>query len=123
MNVLIAKALADSTLSSYSRYWNLFNDFVLDVLQKPMIMPVPEMYVALFIVHLEATDLKANTIQCMLSGLAFAHKIRSLTDPTKSFLVRKLLNAIDRKPKSADPRLPVTHPLLQQICMGLEKVC
>ena len=75
-------------------------------------MPVPMFWVAMYIVHLEQRGLQATTIRSMLSPIAYAHRVRELSDPTAAFLISKLLKAVDKKPKSADPRLPITADLL-----------
>ena len=46
------------------------------------------------------------------------HKLRGFPDPTKSFLIQKLLSALSRK-RSVDVRLPVTRPLLPEIIRSL----
>ena len=108
----MSESLAVSTLKSYTRYWDAFTQFVTDVLGQPVIMPISPMLVAMYIAKLESFNLQASTIQGMLCGIAFAHKIRNMEDPSSSFLVKKLIRALQKKPKSADPRRPITRALL-----------
>ena len=109
---LFQEALAESTLLAYVKYWGQFNDFMINTLGCQIVMPVDTMSVALFVAHLETRGLKASTIRSTMCGLAFAHKVRGLVDPTNTFLIKKLIAAIDRKPKELDPRKPITAPVL-----------
>ena len=46
------------------------------------------------------------------------HKLKGLRDPTKSFLIQKLMTALSRQ-RTADVRLPVTKPVLNQLVRSL----
>ena len=47
------------------------------------------------------------------------HKIKGYIDPTKSFLVHKLLTAVSRQ-RLADLRLPITRPVLHELIKSLQ---
>ena len=51
-------------------------------------------------------------------AISYVHKLRGFPDPTKSFLIQKLLSALSRKP-SVDVRLPVTRPVLHELIRSL----
>ena len=54
-----------------------------------------------------------------LSAISYVHKLKGLRDPTKSFLIQKLLTALSRQ-RAADVRLPVTKPVLHQLVRSLD---
>ena len=47
-----------------------------------------------YIAYLSYTGLSASTILTYISGLSYTHKLHSLEDNTKSFLVGKLLEGL-----------------------------
>ena len=53
-----------------------------------------------------------------LSAICYVHKLRGLHDPTKSFLIHKLLTALSRR-QPVDIRLPVTRPVLYELVRAL----
>ena len=59
-----------------------------------------------------------STINSYLSAISYVHKLTGLRDPTKSFLIQKLLTALSRQ-RTADVRLPVTKPVLHQLVRSL----
>ena len=53
-----------------------------------------------------------------LSVICYVHKLRGLHDPTKSFLIHKLLTALSRR-QPVDIRFPVTRPVLHELALAL----
>ena len=53
-----------------------------------------------------------------LSVICYVHKLRGLHDPTKSFLIHKLLTALSRR-QPVDIRFPVTRPVLHELARAL----
>ena len=78
-------------------------------------MPASEHIVALYATHLHHIGLKHSTIRTHLSAIAFYHKINSFPDPTKSFIINKLLTAYQRHDKPQPTRRPITSDLLLRI--------
>ena len=50
-----------------------------------------------------------------LSAVAYAHKLRSLQDPTQHFLVVKCMLGIKKSSPSVDSRLPISTEILLQL--------
>jgi len=73
---------------------------------------------ALFISYLSAKHLASSTITSYLSAVGYLHKLKGFNDPTKTFLIRKLLTALGRQ-RSFDVRLPITRPLLHELVRAL----
>ena len=58
--------------------------------------------------------MSVSTVTTYLSGLSYAHKIRNLTDYTKSFIISKMLEGLRRKnPQKSDIRTPISLELLK----------
>jgi len=68
--------------------------------------------VALFIAHLSAKRLAPATISTYISGITYVDKLKGCGDPTKVFLILKLLTAT-KSPSRPDVRLPITLPVLR----------
>ena len=78
-------------------------------------MPVPQHFVTQFIAYLSLRGYVHSTIATALSALAFAHKVRNMTDPTNTIIVRKFLNATKQWSGPSKTRKPITQPLLEQM--------
>ena len=63
--------------------------------------------------------LSAYSTSLHLSAISYAHKLGGFCDPTKSFLIQKLLTALSRQ-RCADIRLPITRPVLHELVRSLE---
>ena len=59
-----------------------------------------------------------STITSYLSAISYVHKLKGLLDPTKSFLIQKLLTALGRR-QPVGIRLPVTRPVLHELVRAL----
>ena len=55
-----------------------------------------------------------------VSVLSYVHKLTNFPDPTKQFLVQKILAAHSKLYSSPDVRLPITHNVLQQLVLTLD---
>ena len=81
-------------------------------------LPVPPKCLPLFISYLTFRKLALSTITSYLSAISYVHKLRGFHDPTKSFLIHKLLTALSRR-QPVDIRLPVTRPVLYELVRAL----
>ena len=82
-------------------------------------LPLNPTTIALFISYLRARKLAASTITSYLSAISYVHKLKDLPDPTKTFLIQKLLIAVGKQ-RSPDTRLPITKPVLFQLVRSLQ---
>jgi hypothetical protein len=88
------------------------------------VWPAPLNDVMYYIAYLSYTGLSASTILTYISGLSYTHKLHSLEDNTKSFLVGKLLAGLRRKkPQKSDIRLPISIRLLKRLIQSLPSIC
>ena len=113
---VLNSALSKATISSYQHHWNALLQFHF-VYKFPLLMPVPQHIVAMFLVYLKNRGLKASTIRTYLTAISFVHKIKQLQDPTTGFLINKTMQGISNLDKlSPNPsRKPITKELLHRM--------
>ena len=70
---------------------------------------------ALYIAHLFNLKMSPRTISSYLSAISYLHKVQSLPDPAKHFIIQKLVAGAYRLRPSVDMRLPITAPILTKI--------
>jgi len=103
----------------YNRAWAVFADFYRRYHNKTNFgLPVLPSCLALFISYLCARGFAPSTITSYLSAIGYVHKMKGVADPTKTFLIQKLIVAIGRR-RTADIRLPLTRPLLYELIKSL----
>ena len=121
MRDLLGSALATGSRNSYRRAWLIFSEFHGRFFGTTTpTLPLPYTKVALFISYLSAKQLAPSTITSYLSALSYVHKLMGRPDPTKSFLIQKLLTALSRQ-RAADVRLPITRPVLHELLRSLRQ--
>lgn len=74
---------------------------------------------AVFISYLSAKKVASSTILTYVSTLSYVHKLGNFPDPSKKFLVQKLLvhRALHSSP---DVRLPITRSVLHLLVLALD---
>ena len=115
---LLHSSLSEASRKLYSRAWVVFTEFYQRYQNVQVTLRVSAACVALFISFLCAKGLAPATINSYLSAIAYVHKIQGHYDPTKSFLIAKLLVAVGRR-SQADIRLPISRPLLYELVRAL----
>ena len=116
---LLSSSLSASSRRTYQRGWTVFRQFYVhfyDSGDPPL--PLPRACIPLFISYLTFRKLAFSTISSYLSVISYVHKLQGHPDPTKSFLIQKLLTALSRR-HPVDIRLPVTRPVLHQLVRAL----
>ena len=106
MSGLLSSALTEGR--SYQRAWVIFRQFCAQFYgsTKPT-LPLSPVCLPLYISYLSFRKLAYSTITLHLSAISYAHKLGGLCDPSKSFLIQKLLTALSRQ-RHSDIRLPIT---------------
>ena len=116
---LLSTALTDGTRRSYLRAWVVFRQFYAHFYGSTTPpLPLIPTCIPLFISYLSFRKLAFSTITSYLAAISYVHKLRGFRDPTKSFLIQKLLTALSRQ-RSVDVRLPVTRPVLHKLIQSL----
>ena len=89
----------------------------------PKILPIPLSDIINFIAFLEKSGYKAATAKSYISGLSFKMKLMGLFDTTKSFIIAKMLQGMEKLHKRVDARKPITFEILERIIAALPNVC
>ena len=121
MSRLLAAASAPNTHTSYLAGGRAFATFM--GYRSHAQSPASSADVRRFVAYLSLRGLAPATVASYVSGVAYFHKIRSWPDPTKDFVVSKLLAGCRRSGHSCDGRWPLTVPVLTHIVQILPDVC
>ena len=78
---------------------------------------------SLFIASLSLQGLAFKTAKSYLSAIAFQCKLKSVEDVTKHFVIKKLLDGMERTGSKKMVRLPITISMLNSIVPKLSAVC
>ena len=103
----------------YQRTWAQFVQFA-SAFNLSHTLPISVPTLSLFLAHLVSKGLAASTISTYISAIGYVHKLNGLSDPTASFIVRKLLSACHKSAPRIDHRLPITKRLLGRLIKALK---
>lgn len=112
-------SLAPSSQKIYSKAWSIFHDFAVSQGFQPDSSQVSASHIALFIAYLFGRKCAPKTISTYLSAVSYVHKLKHNSDPTDSFLVKKLVAGSYRLCPSVDMRLPITVQVLNKLLSSL----
>ena len=108
----LESSLPSATRKLYQRVWAVFTEFYTHYFSSACpSLPFICASLALLISYLNARKLGPETVTSYLSGISYVHKIADVHDPTKIFVIQKLLRAISRS-KSADIKMPIARSVL-----------
>lgn len=123
VNSLLDCSLSTNTWKTYKTAENCFNNFRA-LYGFPNSWPVPVDELAQFIAFLSFNKTSISTVKTYLSSISYAHKIRNLADPTKLFIINKMLEGLRRKnPHKSDVRAPISLELLIKLIESLRWIC
>lgn len=77
--------------------------------------PLSTTSLSLYIAYLFDKKLSPKTISTYLSAMAYLHKIKGHPDPTKNFVIQKIMAGAYRLRPTFDIRLPITAPVLDKL--------
>lgn len=116
---MLNSVLSSASCRAYHRSWGLFTKFYQRFFKTNSIhLPLSSATMALFISYLDARKLAPSTITSYFLAISYVHKMKGIVDPTKTFLVKKLLTAVYRR-KPSDVRLPISKVALHDIVESL----
>ena len=115
---MLSSALTPCSRQSYQLAWRLYIEFSGRFCETSS--PSLPLDITLFISYMSALKFAHSTICSYVSAISYVHKLRGLADPTKSFLISKLLMAHRRANPLLDVRLPITRPVLHRLVRSLE---
>ncbi|XP_064631704.1 uncharacterized protein LOC135489991 [Lineus longissimus] len=114
--------VSSATMSAYRRSWDNFSQFYNDYIGGNLSLPISIPCLTLFIAFLHGRGFSPPSIASCMSAIAYLHKLRNLPDPTKSFVVSKLIWAAKNLRAQPDIRLPVTKEILHKLLVATPRV-
>jgi hypothetical protein len=85
--------------------------------------PSPNEHINAFIAQLSIHRYKQSTAKAYISAISFHCKLHWTADPTKHFVVQKLLQGMKMSSSASDARLPTTLDILKLMLSNLHMVC
>ena len=85
--------------------------------------PAPVNDIREFVAWLSLKHLAPSTIATYVAGVAFNHKIQDWPDPSRDFILSKLLEGCRRGGPSFDERTPMTLQVLSRAVLALSHTC
>ena len=117
---LLAAALAPSSKRSYQHAWKTFISFAQTHERIPF--PADQSTIVNFVTYLFNQGRACSSIKSTLSAIGYFHKLSNLPDPTKSYLVSKLLIGASNLRQTEDTRLPILPHTLKKLIGVIESV-
>ena len=122
MQHLLSLAWTSNTHKAYSSGWCAFCRF-LHQSRHTTQLPASILAVREFVAWLSLQNLAPSTISTYVSGVAHFHKVHGWPDPTKDFIISKLVEGTHRDNPHHDNRVPISLPILSLIIETLPQVC
>ena len=125
LRLLLNSTLAHSSQMVYKRAYKLLHQGMLYIEPHFNIcthLPMSQNRILFFIAFLSVKGLAAATITTYVSAVGYMHKILNFTNPTCSFMVQKVLAAVNKVSPSVDSRLPITLLILHQLIQAASSV-
>lgn len=112
---MLSKSLAPSTKNFYNSVSQKFSSFASSVGQPWLPSSVP--LLVSFIAHQVSSNpsISPSSLATTLSAISYFHKLSNFSDPTSSFLVRKIIQGISKSRPTFDQRVPITIPILSDL--------
>ena len=115
--------MASSTWKTYKTAVESFHQFRISY-NFSQVWPVPIDQLVHFVAYMSCKGFAASTVSTYISALSHAHKISSLPDNTKCFIISKILEGLRRKkPGRPDTRAPILPNTLKQLLNSLKSIC
>ena len=110
---LMHSAISPGWRKTYEQAWNHFLNFSTRYCGTAFPqLPLNVSDIVLFVAYLSAKKLAPSTISTYIPALSDVHKIGSFSDPTKAFVVQKIMTVQSRLCSKLDIRLPITRSIL-----------
>ena len=120
--LLIQDGIAKNTQKAYSRGLQMLQEFRRQY-QLQETWPVPLNHIIWFIAFHHMKGSAFSTITNYLSAISYYHKISNLSDNTKQFVVKNMLNGYKKNKSQKDSRFPITLDILAKFPDTLNIIC
>lgn len=85
-------------------------------------IPSNHVMICHFISYLFMRNYQPSTIASYMSAISFIHKLNCYSDPTDSFLVKKIMKGAQNLRSTCDNRLPITKEILSKLIFAVPLV-
>lgn len=120
LKCLMHSAISPGSRKTYEQAWNHFLDFSSRYCGTAFPqLPLSVSDIVLFVAYLSAKKLAPSNISTYISALSYVHRIGSVSDPTKAFVVQKIMTAQSRLCLKLDIWLPITYSMLHKLVPAL----
>ena len=109
-------------MTGYKRAWTLLAECMRQLnipYQGTDSLPISVNTLIMFIGYLHYKGYAPASITSYVSAIGYVHKIKSISDPTTSFVAQRLLAATTKLNPTTDTRLPITLNILRQLLLAL----
>ena len=118
--MLLQQSIADSTTGNYQRSWRKLHQFCKEELGKDAPIPVDVDTAALFLSDLHRQRYAVSTISTHMAALSYIHKLNDWPDPSASFLMKSLMNAVKKDAPRTRAKLQITLPMLHELLSNVQ---
>ncbi len=95
----------------------MFTNFTRGAYGKEIAVQLSESHIIMFIAHMEERGYARATIRTFISALSYPHRMRSLADPARGWVVKKMLDTVGQG-QGRRNRLPIGEKLLRMVKMA-----
>lgn len=107
---------------AYSSAWENLLSF-LKQLGLPSSPPIDPKHISLYLAHLHALGKGSGYAKAHLSAIAFNHKMKELPDPTKTFIISRIIKSFEKRRPLRRQRTPITIKVLRRLLPTLNHIC
>ena len=115
---ILTASLSQSSREAYHRSWKLLQKWHLG----QVTLPISPSDLCNFIAYLFENGYSPSSISSHVCAIGYLHKILVITDPTESFLVKKIIRGCHKLAPSKDTRLPITDLILKRLLNALFQI-
>ena len=115
-------SLSKASRSNYDKCLQEYNRFASQFTKSSDNVPVNTGILILYLSHLNKLGYASSTIISKLSAINYCHRLLNNTDLSAHFLVKKFVTGLSKLSSNIDLRVPITPPLLIQLCSSAHLV-
>ncbi|KAK3086984.1 hypothetical protein FSP39_000036 [Pinctada imbricata] len=119
---LIQNSVSKNTQNLYASGIDAFDSFRRSQ-NLPVIWPPPTNHIVQFIAAMSLKGYAESTVRSYIKGVSFKCKIYHQCDPTRYFVISKMLEGMKCLTKTPDTRLPITISMLSLMLPKLDIIC
>ena len=117
---ILVGSLSKNSQESYSRSIRSVYAYLKTVItSESVLFPTSAVMLIKYIEHAVNAGLSSATIITQLSAISFLHKLVEVPDPTKTFVIKKMLVGAQNLSRSADTRLPFQSDHIRSLIQSL----